>query len=32
MLSVEQLKPLELLYTELIAKLQALINSLSPER
>ena len=31
MLSPDQLKPLHLLYTELIAKLQALINSLSPK-
>lgn len=29
MLSPDKLKPLELLYTELIAKLQALVNSLS---
>ena len=31
MLSADQLKPLWLLYTELIAKLQALINALSPK-
>ena len=31
MLSPDQLKPLWLLYTELIAKLQALINALSPK-